>query len=125
MDKQKAKRISEDIERALESVAEKHGCKLQNKAGSLNRTTFSPKFVFIEIGDDGVVESDERVALKARHPELVDKVIQVAGRPEPLKIIGYRTRAQKRPYLLTDGEREYTCPHSTIVAAEKRAQQNA
>lgn len=88
-----------DIDAALASVGAKHGIDL--KAGNARFTADSASFKLecSFLNSDGKAETKEMIALKAYHPDLVNKQLSI-GRGITGTIIGFNTRAQKYPFLL-------------------------
>lgn len=88
-----------DIDSALASVGTKYGIDL--KAGNARFTADSATFKLecSLLNSDGKAETKELTALKAYHPDLVNKQVSI-GRGIAGTIIGFNSRAQKYPFLL-------------------------
>lgn len=91
--------LRSEIDAALASVGAKHGIDL--KAGNARFTADSATFKLecSLLNSDGKAETKELTALKAYHPDLVNKQVSI-GRGITGTIVGFNARAQKYPFLL-------------------------
>lgn len=99
MDKQTAAQIHREINEAMKAIAEKHNLSVPRGVGtqySLESNTIAiKKFEMTGSTDGGLVETREFRNLQAFYPDLVNKEFTYQGRKAIL--IGYNTRAPKRP----------------------------
>jgi len=119
IDKNNLKIISADIEKALESVAKKHGVSLTRGRGKYsNASTGSLVIEIATIGVDGTVESRERSDFKRLHDlyglslDALDAEFTANG--STYRIIGLDLGRRKRPILCEANGHQYLFPSEQV-----------
>lgn len=117
--KQDCKAISEDIQRVLEAVANKHGVKLVMGSGSFSEFSFAKKVEFRIEGEGG---EDREAAEKYRRnahalglkPEWFG--VEFDARGERMKIVGINTRRRANPVEIVNVKtgKKYKAPASYV-----------
>ncbi|MGE4486318.1 MAG: hypothetical protein AB7C95_00660 [Synergistaceae bacterium] len=82
---------------ALQTLAEKHGLSVRFKGGKYGISGCKITVEFSQVNKDGSVETEEMVALRRVHPELVNKLFDNGG--AVFKIIGFKPRSPKYPFI--------------------------
>lgn len=129
MNRQKAKALTADLDSLLREVADRfqkeHGVVVKTGNGQFDDTTFNVKIEFAEVAEDGTVQTQEYNDLLTMLPALdyltEDDLAKDFPMPDgsgTFKIIGWRSRAPKRPFLVqtNDGKRRIA-PESFVRRA--------
>ncbi len=98
-DKPALKALRVDIDAALAAVGAKHGINLKAGNARFDAKTVTFKLNCALLNSDGVAETKEMMDLKALYPQLVNKQVTLGPRTHGT-IVGYKSRAQKYPFLL-------------------------
>ena len=115
MNRQKAKKISAAIEAAMKSVEVEFGVKIEVSGGTFDAAGFKPRVQISEIVD-GQVVTPELTALRVYYPDAEGREISLRG--ERFKVIGYRPRATKMPFVVEamDGSgKTYVCGPDPVL----------
>lgn len=107
------KMIRPEINAALAELGKKHGVKLSAGNGSYGDGGGHFKLQIDPVTADGTVETPELRDLKAVYPEYVGLVVDVPTRGR-FKVVGYRTRARKNPFVVEKGGKRYNAPESFL-----------
>jgi len=105
----KAEQINKDLLEALNKVAAKHGLELKPSRGRFTESNFRKRVEFMAVDSDGETLTKERRDLdhyKARKLGLSSadfgKLMTIDGKQ--FELIGFRTRAPKRPLQIRNVE---------------------
>lgn len=122
--------LGTEIESALQAIAEKYGVQIKRGRGSYTASNFTMKVEVATVGEGGQAQTREYDALVQMLPVL-DVGVSVADlgatfthprAPGPFKIVGYRTRAPKKPFILeVEGGRQLVAGEGFIKGATKLA----
>ena len=99
-----AKSLRPTLQEALAAVAAEYGIDIEVKGARFSDTSCTYKLQCSVIGEEGEVKTPEARALELYHPELVNQLCLM----DEYKIVGFRTRASKRPLIierLSDGKK--------------------
>lgn len=115
MDRNKARTISADVDRALAPILAAHGLTLDRTSGQYSATGITLR---IRLSEAGAV-SPEAAALAetARMFNLDTTTTATLPRIGACKLVGYAPRSRKFPFIVatTEGKR-YKIPHTTAHA---------
>lgn len=102
--------LRRDINRALEELGRKHGISLSAGNARFTTSTVTFKLECAVNGQSGEIRTKEMVDLATHYPKLVNAEITM---PDGIraKVVGYRTRARKNPFIVaTEAGKEYVVP---------------
>jgi hypothetical protein len=121
LERSSVRALSEDIMEALKTVADKHGIHFASKGARFTPSNCTFKIEASVIGDNGVVESQERkdfvqyAFMYKLKPEWLDKTF-VHG-TDTFTITGLSTRKSKNPVLCRNerNQKTYIFPANTVA----------
>lgn len=122
--------LGDDMEAALQAVAEKHGVDITQGRATYMDANATFKFEVAVLNAEGVAETKEYTALKqaVRYTgglELADLDVEYNDPFLPVgafKITGFRTRARKNPFIVTvvETNKQYTLSETQLMIILQR-----
>lgn len=102
-DRATVKVLSEELERAVQSVAEKYGIKISWAGGNFSPNAATIKLELAIIGGDGTAKTKEYDDLMTMAPVL--DILNIEARRYDSQvgdfhIVGYRAKAHKKPFII-------------------------
>lgn len=125
-----ANKLAEEIEQSLQGIAEKYGIQIKRGRGTFGSGHFSMKLDIATVGEGGQAKTREYDDLVKMLPMLnlnmtesdLSGPFKNPSLAEPFKIIGYRTRAPKKPFMIeTESGKVLVTNRSFIEHATKQA----
>ena len=123
-DRATCRKVGERVEEVLEELGKELGLNFSYKGGSYADNNLTMKIEAATLSEDGSVNTKEADAFKEMaklyglKTEDLGREITLSG--EKFTIEGLRTRARKKPILLTrvkDGKAGYICPVNSVLRA--------
>jgi len=135
IDRATCRLIGDDMEAALQAVAEKHGVDITRGRCTFLDENATYKFEVAVLNADGQAETKTYTALKQviewiEGLELADLDVEYNDpflSVGPFKITGYRTRARKNPFIVTvvGTDKSYTLSEAQLMIVVKRHKSEA
>lgn len=120
--KTNVRQLEAEVQAAMEAIAKKHGLTVTPRGGRFSGGSATLKTEFAVVAEDGTVKTPEYEALQL-HARLwgvdaakFDEFRDFNG--EEFKVVGYRTRAPKKPFII---ENQAGKQYITTAAAVARA----
>jgi hypothetical protein len=115
--------ISPEIEKALTEVADKFGLKLEVLAGSFTDKSFTPKYSFVVLTEDGFNAEakknwDRYAEMFKLDPAWFGQTVLLSGKEE-FCIVGLNPKKPKNCIMLerVRDKESFHCPPTTIIGA--------
>ena len=116
-DKPTLRKLSGEIQTAIDAVAKKNGIKIVMGNARLDYPTVMFKLNCTTIASDGTVQTKESKDLARLYPQYVDKAVTLRGKKGLIHgtVVGFKTRGRNYPFLVktVDGK-TYKVGESTI-----------
>jgi hypothetical protein len=121
IDRATIKLIADELEAAVQTVAEKHGIQITSGRQQYGHTRGTIKMELATINEDGEAQTPERTALDMLGAlDGIKHGMTFTNRGRTFTVTGYNSRARKRPYICErDDGGSYVFPAESLKALLK------